>query len=126
MVLGAQLYKVLDPRSPLGKMRRRQLQTVCETRKIQFSPDEGAEVLRQRLQQAGITGSEPGMLDGAGNPIVPQARLSTENPDKLDYSLLKMPELRKLCKQREIPQNNKDTKASLVEKLNGQEFAARR
>lgn len=119
-VIGSpQLVKVLDPRSPLGRMRRREVYAFAQAFNVPFTPGEATESVRQRLLQAGYSGAEP--FDG------PKAvSISIEDADKIDpekiketYGRLKMPDLRKRCKEMGLKQSPRDTKDSLLEKICG-------
>lgn len=52
------LFKVLDPRSPLGRMRRGHIYTFASAMGQPFTAGEPAEDVRQRLQKAGFSGTE--------------------------------------------------------------------
>lgn len=52
------LFKVLDPRSALGRMRRGHIYTFAHAVGQAFTPGEPAEDVRQRLQKAGFSGTE--------------------------------------------------------------------
>lgn len=112
LLTAPKLYKVLDPRDPLAKMRRRQVYAFAKRFKIPFTPGEPAEDVRHRIKAAGFTGTEVDEIE--------PAPLAVENPEQpADYTVMKMPELRRLCKQRGIAQSNRDKRPDLIGKLNG-------
>lgn len=118
-----QLQRVIDPRTPLGKLRRRQLYAYADHFDVPYSPGEGAESVRQKLQLKGIQGTELSQMPEQA----PVKQLSVENPEQPDYTHVSMPELRKLCKQRGLKQSIRDKKPDLIRKLtDGQVPAERR
>lgn len=90
-----------DPRTPLERMRRKQLYAYADAFDVSYPTDCSAETLRNILAGAGITGQPP--------PEVPVKA----------FEDMTMPELRKACKEYGLPQKPTDKAADLIARLNG-------
>lgn len=119
-VLPSRPARIEDPRSPLGKLRRRQLYTYADHFGVSYEPGEGAESVRQKLQLKGIRGTELG-------PDPQPKQLQVDDPEQPDFEHMAMPELRKLVKARGLKQTIRDSKPELIRKLtDGEDTAERR
>ncbi len=90
----------MDHSGPLGKLRRRELEMLAKEHGIPVSHDDPAWKMREALRAKDIT------------PSAPQPEPEAESLE--DMSLF---QLRKVCKERDIPWKKTDKKADLLIRL---------
>ena len=90
----------IDNSGPLGDMRRRDLETLAKKHGVPVSHDDPAWKMREALRAKNI------------QPDAPKPK-----PKASDLENMNLFQLRKLCKERDIPWKKTDKKADLLLKL---------
>lgn len=85
---------------PLKNLRRRQLETLAKKHGVPVSHDDPAWLMQKALEAKDIRPDAPAPVE--------------DSPDLEDLSLF---QLRKVCKEREIPYQKTDKKVDLLMKL---------
>lgn len=120
--------QIEDPRSPLYRFRRRQLEAILRDNHIPYPQDIPAETARMLIRQSDIDARK--YLDDNGQFMPPQ-EAQASRPDKseeperkvagiasgVDLEAMKMPDIRRLCSQMDVSWTKTDKKAELIARL---------
>lgn len=94
------LQNIEDPRTPLGKMRRRELYRFADHYNIPYDRDAPAQTMMKLIRERGFSGAEP-------------------VPERSGYEVMSMPELRAEASKLGFPQGPETTREDLVAMLEG-------
>lgn len=140
--MSLQLNKLYDPRTPLQKARRKELERFARLNGVEeVKPGMPAPLMRKILEGKGLTGipvtrylGGPPDMHANGRAVTqfePQQEVEVKDElsilteawekESMDYSSLSITELRKMCKSRGVKLKRTDKMVDMVRKLNGQD-----